>query len=86
MSDTFENLVRAGLLFAVIFVLSAVVLAVARKMRLRADDGTRDAHEIMTNFRDVYERGGLSDDEFRTIRAKLAGDLKGEASDNRNAG
>jgi uncharacterized membrane protein len=86
MSDTFENLVRAGLLFAVIFVLSAVVLALARKMRVRADDETRNANEIMTNFRNVYERGGLSDEEFRTIRAKLAVDLKGKANDNTSAG
>ncbi len=85
-TEIYEGLVRAGLLFALIFVLSALVLAAARKMRDRSNNAAPDAHEIMTNFRRVYERGGLSDEEFRTIKAKLADDLKGAANDNRNAG
>ena len=86
MSDIYESLVRAGLLFAVIFVLTAVVLAIARKLRDGANNAALDANEIMTNFRRVYERGGLSDEEFRTIKAKLADELKSAANDNRNAG
>ena len=82
----FEGLVRSALLFAAIFALTAVALAVARKLRGRATNDTQDANEIMSNFRDVYERGGLSDEEFRTIKAKLASELKGEASGNKNAG
>ena len=86
MSDVYESLVRAGLLFAVIFVLTAGVLAIARKLRDRANNAALDTHQIMTNFRRVYERGGLSDEEFRTIKAKLADELKSAANDNRNAG
>ncbi|HYO25478.1 MAG TPA: hypothetical protein VEQ85_11085 [Lacipirellulaceae bacterium] len=81
-----EDLVRAALLFAAIFALSVVMLTVARKMRDRRNEKSEDAHEIMTNFRRVYERGGLSDEEFRTIKAKLASDLKGEGDDTRSAG
>jgi hypothetical protein len=40
----------------------------------------------MSNFRDLYERGGLSDEEFRTIKAKLADELKAELKDNSKAG
>lgn len=86
MSPEFEGLVRAGLLLLAIMALTAVVLAVARKLRGGVHDDTRDANEIMARFRDVYERGGLSDEEFRTIKAKLATELKGETSDSRNAG
>ena len=86
MNTVFEGLVRSALLFAAIFALTAVALAVARKLRGRATNDTQDANEIMSNFRDVYERGGLSDEEFRTIKAKLASELKGEASGNKNAG
>jgi uncharacterized membrane protein len=86
MSPIYESLIRAALLLAAIFALTAIVPAVARKLRGRSGDDARDAHEIMSNFRRVYERGGLSDEEFRTIKAKLATDLKGEASDNTNAG
>lgn len=86
MNTVYEGLVRSALLFAAIFALTAVVLAVARKLRGRANNDTQDANEIMSNFRSVYERGGLSDEEFRTIKTKLASDLKGEASNNKNAG
>ena len=86
MSEQYENLIRAGLLFIAIFALTAIVVAIARKMRDRTGDDARDANEIMTNFREVYERGGLSDEEFRTIKAKLAKELKGETRDDRGAG
>jgi uncharacterized membrane protein len=86
MSGVYESLVQAALLFAVIFALTAVVLAIARRLRDRAASDAREANEIMANFRDVYERGGLSDEEFRTIKAKLASELKGEVKDNANAG
>ena len=86
MSTPYEGLIQSALLFAAIFALTAIGIAVARKWRGRAGGDTRDAHEIMSNFRRVYERGGLSDEEFRSIKAKLASDLKGEASDNANAG
>jgi uncharacterized membrane protein len=86
MSEQYESLFRAGLLFIAIFALTAVALAVARRMRGRKGDDARDANEIMANFREVYERGGLSDEEFRTIKAKLAAEIKGETKDNANAG
>jgi uncharacterized membrane protein len=86
MSEQYENLIRAGLLFIAIFALTAIVVAVARRMRGRTGDDARDASEIMANFRDVYERGGLSDEEFRTIKAKLAKELKGEPKDDSGAG
>ena len=39
----------------------------------------------MSDFREVYERGGLSDEEFRTIKSKLASEVKGETKDNASA-
>jgi uncharacterized membrane protein len=80
MSEQYESLVRAGLLFIAIFALTAIVLAVAGRMRRRPSDDTRDANAIMSSFRELYERGGLSDEEFRIIKAKLATELKGDAS------
>ncbi len=86
MSEGYESLIRAALLFAAIFALTAVVLALARTLRGRRNNEAQDATEIMTNFRTVYERGGLSDEEFRTIKLKLASELKNEAKDNASAG
>jgi hypothetical protein len=83
MYEQFEGLIRAALLFAAIFALTAIAMAVARRMRRRQGDATRDASDIMANFRDVYERGGLSDEEFRTIKAKLASDIKNQGVDSK---
>ena len=86
MSPQFESLIRAALLFAAIFALTAIGMAIARKWRGRDNQDTLDANEIMANFREVYEQGGLSEEEFRTIKAKLASELKRESNDARNAG
>ena len=77
----YESLMRAALLLAAIFALTAIVLAVARRYRGRAAEDKLDRHQMMSNFRDLYDRGGLSDEEFRTIKAKLASDLKAEVND-----
>jgi uncharacterized membrane protein len=86
MSSELESLIRAALLLAAIFVLTAIGITIARKWRGRDNQETLDANEIMSNFREVYEQGGLSEEEFRTIKAKLASDLKRESNDARNAG
>jgi hypothetical protein len=33
---------------------------------------------LLTKFRDLHARGGLSDDEYRTIKTKLATQLQTE--------
>lgn len=86
MSPQFESLIRAALLLAAIFALTAIGMTIARKWRGRDNQETLDANEIMSNFRQVYEQGGLSEEEFRTIKAKLASDLKRESNDARDAG
>ena len=82
----YQSLTRAALLLAAIFALTAIVIAVARRYRGRAAEDKLDRHQMMSNFRDLYDRGGLSDEEFRTIKAKLASELKAELKDNSNAG
>jgi hypothetical protein len=86
MSPPYESLVQAALLFAAIFALTAVGMAIARKVRARAAKDMRGRHEMMAQFRDLHERGGISDEEFRTIKSKLATELKAELSDNGGTG
>jgi uncharacterized membrane protein len=86
MSPQLESLIRAALLIAAIFALTAIGMAVVRRLRGRDNQDVRDANEIMANFREIYEQGGLSEEEFRTIKAKLASELKRESNDARNAG
>jgi uncharacterized membrane protein len=78
MDETFESLVQATLLFAAIFVMTAMAVTVARKYRDREAQDIEQSSELISKFRELHAEGGLSDEEFRTIKAKLAVELKTE--------
>jgi hypothetical protein len=83
MSDLFRHpLSQAALWFAVIFALSALALVALRRWRGGAYDAQQDANQLLTKFRELHGRGGLSDDEYRTIKTKLARQLDAELNDN----
>jgi hypothetical protein len=65
-------LFKAALWFAAIFLLLALAIACLRKWRGSAKDDQLDDRELLTKFRDLHLQGGLSDDEYRTIKLKLA--------------
>ena len=71
-------LLLAAFWFAVILALLALALLVARRFRGGAADDRPSASELLTKFREVHARGGLSDDEYRTIKTKLAAELQAE--------
>ena len=73
-------LVRVSLWFALIFALVALGIALVRKWRDSTADDTLSRSELLTKFGEVHTRGGLSDDECRTIKTKLAADIEGEIS------
>ncbi len=75
MDETFESLVQATLLFAAIFVMTAAAVTVARRYRDREAQDIEQSSELISKFRELHAEGGLSDEEFRTIKAKLASDL-----------
>jgi len=76
MYQAFETLSQAALLFAAMFVMTAIGIAVARRYRGREAHDTKDTSDMMSKFRELHAEGGLSDEEFRTIKTKLASDLK----------
>ncbi|HEX4128423.1 MAG TPA: SHOCT domain-containing protein [Pirellulales bacterium] len=49
---------------------------VVGKLRSRLHESGPSASDFMTNFRELHARGELSDEEFRTIKAKLAAKLQ----------
>jgi hypothetical protein len=65
-------LFQAALWFAAIFLLLALAIAALRKWRGSDADDQPDASELLTKFRELHLQGGLSDDEYRTIKLKLA--------------
>jgi uncharacterized membrane protein len=86
MRSAVEGLTEAAGLFAGMFLLLAAGLAVARRWRRRRGQRARETHALMANFRELHRRGGLSDEEFRTIRSKLAAELRSEIKDEAGAG
>ena len=76
MNKTFEVLSQAGLMFAAIFVTTAIGIAVVRRYRDREDQSMEETSDLMSKFHDLHSQGGLSDEEFRTIKTKLANELK----------
>jgi uncharacterized membrane protein len=78
MSDELQSLTQAALMFALVFVLMAIGITVVRRFRREKDDDVAESSEMMTKFRDLHDEGGLSDEEFRTIKSKLAAKLRSE--------
>jgi uncharacterized membrane protein len=79
-------LLKAALWFAVILVLMALAIAALRRWRGDAADDQPGNSELLTKFRELHARGGLSDDEYRTIKTKLATQIDTELSANDKKG
>jgi uncharacterized membrane protein len=83
MTSLFRHpLAQAALWFAVIFALSALAVIVLRKWRGSANDTQLKPSQLLTKFRELHGRGTLSDDEYRTIKTKLARQLDAELREN----
>ncbi|NOY41704.1 MAG: hypothetical protein GXP26_07710 [Planctomycetes bacterium] len=82
MTDVQEKLFQAAVLLAMILVITAIGIAVVRRYRDRSVDDRLPSSEMMSKFRELHSEGGLSDEEFRTIKTKLASELKAELNDN----
>jgi hypothetical protein len=67
-------------------VILAVLLAVAAYIiaKIRAEPAKKEleASEWLSKYSDLHSKGGLSDEEFRTIKTKLAEQLQDELNDN----
>jgi uncharacterized membrane protein len=75
-------LLQAALWFAVILALMALAIAGLRRWRESSAEDQPSTNELLTKFREVHARGGLSDDEYRTIKTKLATQIDAELNDN----
>ena len=77
-----NGLVRAGLLFAAIAVLTGLGALVVSRFRGLAEDDQPSASQILSNFRELHEQGKLNDQEFRNIKTLLKDKLQQELSNN----
>ena len=60
-----------GLMIGGIFLAIWLIVRLRSYFREDADDADQPM-EMLTQFRDLHQQGGLSDDEFRLIRSRLA--------------
>ena len=82
-----ENpIARALLLLAVILGLAAAGMYFMRRFRGGAGDDGPKASKLLTKFRELHGKGDLSDEEFRTIKTRLTGQLQEELNDNDETG
>jgi uncharacterized membrane protein len=82
MTELFRHpLFQAALWFAAIFALLALAFMLLRRWRGSAYEAQPDPSEMLTKFRELHGRGTLSDDEYRTIKTKLARQVEAELKD-----
>ena len=85
MND-WNSIAQALLLLAAIIALTAGGIFFVRRFRGGSDDDSPKASKMLTKFRDLHAKGDLSDEEFRTIKTKLAVELQKELNDNDETG
>jgi uncharacterized membrane protein len=81
-----QHLVQAVLFLAILGGLTVLAFHLLGRWRDSAEEEQPTASEMLTKFRELHARGTLSDEEFRTIKAKLATQLERELSDNDDTG
>lgn len=75
---TIDPVAKSTLALAFVLAVGAGLIWLVKRWR-DADEGDGpEASELLTKFRELYSGGGLSDTEYRTIKAKLAGQLQDE--------
>jgi hypothetical protein len=74
----FGLVILAGLL--------AVGAYIIAKIRAEPAKKEHQASDWLSKYSDLHSKGGLSDEEFRTIKAKLAEQLQNELNDNGDNG
>lgn len=63
---------------AVIAVLVAIGVYIVGKMRTAFNEQPQNTSDVMSTFRELHEEGELSDEEYKSIKAKLSASLKQE--------
>lgn len=72
--------------FAVLASLLAVAYYVITKIRPEPEKKEPQASQWLSKYREMHSKGELSDEEFRTIKTKLAEQLQDELKDNGETG
>ncbi len=67
---------------ALLAVMVTIAYYVIEKIRPKPVQKEHRASQWLSKFRELHSQGGLSDEEFRTIKTTLAAQLQDELNDN----
>lgn len=70
LQDSVADLALSLLILVILTIVAVFVIVRVRRVAREEED--RSGIELLSKFRDVHARGGLSDAEFRTIKTRLA--------------
>jgi uncharacterized membrane protein len=71
---------------AVLALLIVLAVYLLGRFRGHAEEDQPLASDMLSNFRELHSQGGLSDEEFRTIKTLLAHKLQDELKDTSDKG
>jgi hypothetical protein len=71
-----QRLLWAGLLLVAVLLIGAAILAWLDRWRKQMTDGPATGVDQINSFRLSYERGELSEDEYRRIQQRMTGKPK----------
>ena len=70
----------------VLVILVIVGWYVTGRFRDRTEENRLSPNDLLTNFRELHQRGGINDAEFRTIKTVLGAKLQEELKDREGKG
>ena len=78
-------LALAAVVAIAVYVIGRVRRETAKQLSGRSEEDRQTA-ELMSRFRELHCQGGLSDEEYRTIKTRLADKLLGGSKDTDETG
>ena len=79
-------LIKSAVGVALILLLAAGAIALIRRVRIDPEDQIVTSSEALTQFRELHDRGELSDEEYLLIKGRLVEKLHVEISEDKQSG
>ena len=71
MSGAVGSLIWSVMLLLALLLVAAVALFLAARVRLWVETDRTDDSEMLEQFRELYRRGELTEEEFRRVQQRL---------------
>lgn len=78
LTERHFDLIRAGAWIAALIAVILFGAFVIDRCRRMLGPGEKNSGDLLSDFRELHDQGELSDEEYRTIKTKMAGRLRDE--------